>query len=669
MTDYPADGPQPEPSWGPPAGSPAGPPPAAPPTEVAWGQPAPTPGYPAAPQPPAPQPAPYGAVPPGYEQPAPPAQPGHPGQPGQPYGAPPQPYGQPGQPGQPYGAPGQPYSQPPAPGYPQPGYGYVPAGSPFDAPPVTQLTGTVERKASRKGRVLAAGIGVVALVGGGLFAFNALSNSGGGASTPEAAVNDFIDSLNHSDVIGVLDSLPKGERDSFTPMATGSLEHLKRLGLLSDGAKLNGIPGVEFNFTGYTIATNTVGDTVANVKVSGGQIRASYDLAKLPLGDVLVDAIWDGERPVDAGSQTQDNTDALELTTVKDGDGWHVSLWYSLAEQAREEAELPAPNFGHGVAANGADSPEAAVTELMNAVNDLDVERMIELSPPSEAAALHDYAPLFLDDARKAVAEMKKETGLRMDLALEGVTSEGKGDRRTVYVGGMSGTVEADDFSLTMDGRCVDIKIGRDTQHQCADTSQLDSVELPDEVRDVVERFQNIKSGIVVVQEDGKWYVSPLGTMGDAWLTVLGAIEREDITKLVDYLKEHDLASGLASGDLGSVFGNTLERDFSDFATTTTLGRSATTTTISRSATDPFEVCARQLEAVDSARTAAAWQAAVIAANRCVTPFIKSGVLDPEVVDNAVARPDCWPTWPFDPKLTDQEFSDIIDKGYACMER
>ena len=46
----------------------------------------------------------------------------------------------------------------------------------------------------------------------------------------------------------------------------------------------------------------------------------------------------------------------------------------------------------------GADSPEEAVDEMIAAVERLDVERMIELTPPDEMGVLHDYAPLFLDE-------------------------------------------------------------------------------------------------------------------------------------------------------------------------------------------------------------------------------------------------------------------------------
>ena len=48
----------------------------------------------------------------------------------------------------------------------------------------------------------------------------------------------------------------------------------------------------------------------------------------------------------------------------------------------------------------GADSPEEAVDEMISAIERVDVERMIELTPPDEMGVLHDYAPLFLDELR-----------------------------------------------------------------------------------------------------------------------------------------------------------------------------------------------------------------------------------------------------------------------------
>ena len=542
MTDSPAPQPPAGPPQGPPAwsGQPAapsapdgwGPPPASSP----WAAPTPTP---AGSPPPAAPPGPPAAAPVGPPAAAgyPPAQPGPAGYP----------------PAHPVPT-GYPPAQPGPTGYPPPGAGYPPASPPpghlpppnapgpgmappadygYGAPPVQQLE-TVVRKGSRGGRIAAAAIGVVALVGGGAFAVTALRSSASGASSPQAAVDELFTAVNNEDVIGVLNALPKGEREAFVPFAQDTLAEMKRLGLVDGGTDLGKVGGVDVEFTGYTTSVVDVADTVANVKVSGGTMKAGYDMSQLPMGDLLIDTFFDGERPQGAATTSSPNTDDLEVTTVKDDDGWHVSLWYSLAENARQGAGMPAPNFGHGVPAVGADTPEGAVTALVDALSTLDVERMIELSPPSEAAALHDYAPLFLDDAKDAVDQLFDDSGLELDVALTGLASEGSGDRRVVTFTGVEGTatVGGETVEFSYEDGCWSVTPPDGTHVAGCVADTLADADLTPEQTDSVERIVDRGIRIVVTEEDGKWYVSPFGTVTETWLTLLRAVERADIEKL-----------------------------------------------------------------------------------------------------------------------------------------
>src|SRR5262245_16815944 len=53
-------------------------------------------------------------------------------------------------------------------------------------------------------------IGIVALLGGAMFAATSLTSGGGGAS-PEAAARQLFRAVGDGDALGVLDSLPPGE--------------------------------------------------------------------------------------------------------------------------------------------------------------------------------------------------------------------------------------------------------------------------------------------------------------------------------------------------------------------------------------------------------------------------------------------------------------------------
>ncbi|MCC6436097.1 MAG: hypothetical protein IT196_13765 [Acidimicrobiales bacterium] len=655
------------------ASPPAGPPAAAPP------------GFAAPPQGPAPG---FPAPPPGYAQPQPGF--GHP-QPG---------YAQP-QPG--YAQPQPGYAQP-QPGYAQPQPG-APGGHGYGPVPLAHIEQVVQ-KGSKKGRIAAAGIGALALVGGGLFAVTQLGGAAAsGASTPDAAVEQFITALNDEDVLGMMNALPRGERDTFVPLAQDSLAELKRIGLLSDGAALDGVSGVDITFSGYRLSVRDVADTVANVTVSGGTITGGYQLDQLPMGGVLVDTVFGGEVPTEGGSSTEDNTDELTLTTVKDDEGWHVSLWYSVAEAARDQAGLPAPNFGSGVAARGADSPERAVEDLFAAMGELDMRRMIELMPPDEMAALHDYAPLFLDDVETAVDEFRGLYDFEIGVSPTGLGVDGSGDTRLVTMTGMRAdfAVEGSKGSLTVDGSCVTTEFDGEVQEQCTDDqlgmlAQL-GIDLPASYTTLLERLAEQPNGIEVKQVDGAWYISPIGTAGNGMLRFLQALDEDLLRGLID--DSGDLAGSVEDGltGSGSPFGSgfpfgSVDLNPGDFTDDTFSDDSFSDDSFSDDSfsddsfdddsfsddsfddsysTEGYEryqsACGDLEFEVYLASDAAGWATAAAAAHAGALPVLQAGDIGQYDVASEVARPECYPSWPYDPNLTLGQQRDLFTAIDDCRAK
>ena len=562
--------------------------------------------------------------------------------------------------------PAQPWGGPPAPG----------------AVPLASLEHVVT-KPSRKGRMAAAGIGAIALVGGGVFAATQFAGGQGGAATPEAAVDEFVGAINGEDVLGVLNALPKGERDTFVPVAQESLEELKRLGILADDADLAKIAGLDIEISGYGLEVEEVADTVANVTLSGGSVRGGYQLAELPLGSFIVDNVFDGQVPGDGASVSEDNEESITLTTVKDGGGWHVSLWYSVAENAREAAGLPAPAFGNGVEAVGADSPEAAVEEFVGAIGDLDVRRMIALTPPDEMAALHDYAPLFLDDAEDAIAELKDTYGIELSITPTDLGVTGDGDRRLVSVGGFTaeGSVDGQDFELTVDGDCVSYDVAGERDELCtADALEQAGADLPESLTTFLDALAAQPQGIRVVQVDGEWFVSPIGTAGDGLLSVLRSLDADLLQDLVadggDIMETAgSSAAGFGSGfpfgsvDLNDGFVVPSEDDtYSD--TDEDDDTSADTDDPSSDGDAGYEAYSKacgEFESLDyGAETAEEWQLAVELGSACALPFLQRGDIDEYDVPTEFARPECYTAWPWDPALTLAEQDAVFDAVDAC---
>lgn len=634
---------------------------ATPPQGWAAGSPSGPQGYPS-PQAPPPgygQPA---GPPPGYGQPAP----GY----GQPVGPPPG-YGQP-QPG---------YGQPqPQPGYgqPQPGYGqptppqqympgnYGPAANnggyatpPFGGPEPLVSAGVVRK---RKGpRIAAATIASMSLLAMGVFAYASLTGGGGGSASPEAATQAFFDAIGNEDVVGVLNSLPAGERKTFVPLVTELVAEFERLEVLSK-VDLGKVAGIDLEFTDLTFDVDEVAPTVAAVTVTGGTAKASYNLEQLPLGDGLIEQVFNGERPEGSETESSDANDGedIKLVSIKDGDGWHVSLWYSVAEAARDEAGLDAPDFGNGIPAVGAGSPEEAVEEFFAAAGALDVRRLIELSPPDEAAALHDYAPLFIEDAEDAVDELYEQSELSIELTPLDLEVEEASGRRIVRIGGIEGSIEAGGEDITFEYRdgCSTVKINGDKQENCVkDLDELSGGQVPPGLADFVGNLGDNSLGFATTEVDGKWYVSPTFTLGNALLDLLRAADANDIESMFEAVGE-TMDSGFS---LGARLDNSVIIE--DPVEDTTESTFASADGYSQY----YDACSDLEFAIYDVASEAEWDAALGEAVDCAAPFLAVGdIVEGDIVEE-VAYPECHPDWPYDISLDNDQYTKRLDAIDACL--
>ncbi len=160
-----------------------------------------------------------------------------------------------------------------------------------------------------------------------------------------------------------------------------------------------------------------------------GRFSARVDPKELPVGpflrDLLGDTLEDAE-PVSESELVDEDDDPLVVHKV--GKRWYVSLNWSIGAAGRTTL----PPVGAGVPAKGAATPEAAVSDLMTAMADLDVRRMIELMPPDELPALHDLAGEYIDDVERDLEEVRDFYELRVQPQLR--TTELAGDRVLVSI-------------------------------------------------------------------------------------------------------------------------------------------------------------------------------------------------------------------------------------------
>ena len=370
---------------------------------------------------------------------------------------------------------------------------------------------------------LAVVIGLLAMVAGGVFFVRSIGSDVTGGSTPQAAVEKMLQALSNEDVLGVLEAMPAGERRLFGSRLRALTGELGRLGILRKDLDLGDLPGLDLEFSGVRLRMEQLSADLAAVTIVEGRSSYNVDPASSPLGEFVRKLIPPSSlSPVRGSDDLRD--DRIAFATVREGEDWYVSLFYSLAEQGRREAGLPLPRAGQGVPARGAATAEKAVEELIRAAAALDVRRLIELTPPDEAAALHEYSSLFIDDAEAAVREAR--THFRAQLRSLSLSARSSGEDTLVTVDKMDFHLEIPDagISVDFDGKCATLSgrfFGSDRpERQCG----LGAGAVPGGDLARLPRL-----GFVAVERDGAWYVSPVGTVFDSLIEVLRALKPADL--------------------------------------------------------------------------------------------------------------------------------------------
>lgn len=414
-------------------------------------------------------------------------------------------------------------------------------------------------------RRAAAGAAAVFLCGGGAFAASELtdtSSAAGGAKSPEGAVNAMLSSLENNDVLGMLDQLAPGEAQVMRDATVDYVDELERLNVLSDDVEPSDVEGFEASFENMTYEVSPANARVSLVEVTGGQVTVGVNVAALPLGDVILDRI--GPVPegrsqsmtFDIAEELDGATTPLRVAVVEDDGRFYVSAFYTAAETLAAEGGYKMP--AEPIPAVGAATPEEAVVGMANAAIALDVERVIELTPPDEMAALHDYGPILVELADEAIAEPGFDDELeQLDITLDGYRFES-----VAVSGGMkllpvhiAFTVAVEEegtfaFSATkVEETCVDYEFTIATADGSEDEQEagrycasdiydaFEGSDVPIEVQQIAERQlgQLGQVGFVTVEVDGSWYVSPTRTSTDLLLVAMQGLEPGDIETLLDW--------------------------------------------------------------------------------------------------------------------------------------
>ncbi len=502
-----------------------------------------------------------------------------------------------------------------------------PAGLPLYAPPPPPPAPPARRRLSPK--VAGLMVGVVALLGATVFAVTALDQPDG-ASSPEAAVHQLFDAISHRDALGVIESLPANERDVLRQPAIDATQQLERLGILSS-FQLNDVPGGQLSVDNLQLTSDDLGPGVVRVNVVGGTISGHSIPSELPIGArlraIMQKDFGDSSASTKPESFSGELGDSnLQLVTVKDGGGWHVSLGYTIANAIHGDSSTP-PDFAAAPAPVGSATPDGAVRDLVDAATSLDARKAVTLMAPDEDAALYAYASLFLPTASSA----GRSDDTTVKVSQLGLSVEGSGATRRVHLGTFTVSVADQDQTtqVSFDGRCLTsqltykngaVGIGGTDEIAAdgADDAQYDDPSDPNSTplasdpaylaelahdRAAAQKPHKSCAGddpnkdtgtegvaslgvlgtatnqlaITVVEVNGRWYVSPVRTLLDTVVISLERLKPSDVDKWGTWFSGFDNPCGTSdsgSSDSSTSQSTTQTTDDTGFGVQTCFGSS-----------------------------------------------------------------------------------------------
>ena len=446
-------------------------------------------------------------------------------------------------------------------------------------PPTPPPAAPTAPRRGRVGRVALAVIGVLGIGAGTVFAVSQLTG-GEKSNTPEEAVESFYRAVETGDFIGLAKSLAPGERDVMLDSLVPLVNEMSRLEILEKDFDLEKVKGYTAKLSDYKATASLLRPDLAAVTVTGGNLNATFDPKDLPFGDFLRDQF--GKQIDEAEATTSSNSlsfgsDDSPIVVQKVGNRWYLSANYSIAEAARNESKTPfaVPAKGSGVPARGAKTPEGAVSEMMQAGAELDLRRVIELLPPDEFAALHDYAGQFIPDAERELADLRKQYSLTLrpklratkladdrslvqitDVPLE-FTSTINEQRISVSYADREGSAsftsaDGEDLRATFKNNCLDLVLDGENKRGCGRDglaklftdltgTPIDFTSLPATTGGIsgpCAAKRRAVVGFTVIKRDGLWYVSPTRTMFDAMTATMKTLDRANLDCLVKETKK-----------------------------------------------------------------------------------------------------------------------------------
>jgi len=428
----------------------------------------------------------------------------------------------------------------------------------------------------KRPRVVVAVAVVVGLATGGVVVkqlTTGLSGGGGGASSPESAVQQLASAASQEDMLAALSVLPPEEVRRFDEVWRTTSKEAGKKGWANHSKPLG---GVDVEVSDLRLTAEPLADTVTKVTLEGGDLAVGLDAGKATAPAAQVLGRYDEDETSTGFSRSTDDlvVEAVDappvepfVMTIKRDGRWYVSPAYTAMEYLRLLYDLPAGRFDEELdpSEGGAESPEAVVRKATEAAETLDVDAGLELLPPDEAGALYAYRDALHALVARSGGRDDINQSFRLSVDDLRLASEVDGDVARVTVESSTGTFGYSDeqyrcadpdpyddnaYSASSDypdcywddtfsetswdqqGACTSWRSTRGTDGGGCVEELVADLALGPRLRPLATAQAGIGDPyLVTIKEGGRWYLSPIGSLGDLAMAALQQWEKGDVVE------------------------------------------------------------------------------------------------------------------------------------------
>ena len=233
------------------------------------------------------------------------------------------------------------------------------------------------------------------------------------------------------------------------------------------------------------------------------------------------------------------------VVAVQRNGSWYVSPAYTALEYVRVVNDLPAAEYGSGRAAAaqlGADTPEAAVQDALTAWSTGDWDRLWMLAPPERGAGCTTTAPRSTRRWPTREARTSRSTASK-PRRRSTATRRGSPWWQTV-----SPRTDRRGRSTTGATRSPTGTNRRRSGPTCGTAGLLGSFTVGVGPFGGGESSDDAPLHVTAVQRDGRWYISPVGTVLDIVDSVVSATTQDQIYALLGLYEDMSVDGAVTLG-------------------------------------------------------------------------------------------------------------------------